>query len=363
MSRMSGESIYRSMGEIGEDLILEATPVALLAGAAAVGGLQSTADLRAASGTARRGLGAWVSKGGWALLTAGAVAVAGIAVGGFLLGNREPDPSLGENPALVESLEESESESERETVSEEATSEEMTAEETLAEETAEESVAEDTDVAETTEDGTAEGEILRYFQFPLRTSRDTTSYVSVPDLSRESRGAIEFFVLPSDTDNPELVSAYKLYVSKEIPMNLQIVAFKSENSYGILYMMEKAQPFPQGGNPNELVIGLDWYCLYFNGTEKGGYYVRDYGYDSSLGSYHFVHTEGEKVSGAAYKHNDAYLRKAEKFIGNYSDASRYEYTVLYSYIDGVETVNTPVEALPEFSFDIFNTYNQPDLGD
>ena len=355
MSRLNGEKLYELMGEIGEDLIAEATPTALLAGTAAVGATVHTAGMytipgkASAGAAAKAGFGAWLAKGGWVALAAGAVAAAGIAVGAFFLSSSGDVPPADEDPAIVGSVNERESETESPTDGD-----------TTAEATEE---ITETPTAEDTAEGTAEPEVLRYFQFPLRTSQDTTSYVSVPDLTKESNGPIEFFVLPSDTDNPELVNAYTLYVSKEFPMNLQLIAFKSEDSYGILYMMEKAQPFPQGGNPNERVIGLDWCCLYFNGTEAGGYYIRDYGYDSSLGSYHFVHTEGEKVSVAAYKSNDAYLRKAEKFISNYSDASRYEYTVLYSYIDGVEIVNTPVEALPEFSFDIFNTYNQPDLGD
>ena len=34
----------------------------------------------------------------------------------------------------------------------------------------------------------------------------------------------------------------------------------------------------------------------------------------------------------------------------------YEFTVVYSYIDGVETVNTPVEEMPTFDFPVFNEY-------
>jgi hypothetical protein len=44
----------------------------------------------------------------------------------------------------------------------------------------------------------------------------------------------------------------------------------------------------------------------------------------------------------------------------YNDLGSSEDTILYRYVDGEETVNTPVESIPDFPFTIFNSYDQPD---
>jgi hypothetical protein len=54
--------------------------------------------------------------------------------------------------------------------------------------------------------------------------------------------------------------------------------------------------------------------------------------------------------------NQVALERSKKLIHQYDDPEKYEYTILYSYIDGVETVNTPVESIPEFPFTLFNEY-------
>ena len=54
--------------------------------------------------------------------------------------------------------------------------------------------------------------------------------------------------------------------------------------------------------------------------------------------------------------NRAALDRAENLFEQYNKPETYEYTILYSYIDGVETVNTPVESIPAFPFAIFNEY-------
>ena len=482
MSRLNGEKIYELLDGIGEDLIIEATPAVLLAGtAAAAGTAVNTAELYtipggASGGTAvKAGFGAWLAKGGWVALAAGAVAAAGIAVGAFFFGSSGDLPSAGSDTATIEQQESLPSEdlTEKPDYAGE-TQEEVSIRhgdrvinpqkfflydgvadglgfeqevklyhnnqpelpkvyyakdgsispceliltegyefshvrvynESMQESAVtydgsfnyrgflsvlptgtyyvalqikhgsggheyayklvvvdtQEEIEESESESESETDTPAEPEVLRYFQFPLRGSNDTTSYVSIPDMVNEPSGPIEFFVLPSDTDTPELTEAYKLYISKSFPMNIQLIAFKSETSYGILYVMDKAQPFPQGNNSENRVIGLECYSIYFDGTESGGYYSIYADSDSEKGCHYFESAEGKKVSVAQYKVNQGYVRRAEDFIDDYSDLSKYEYTVLYSYIDGVETINQPVESLPVFPFSIFNAYNEPDLG-
>lgn len=332
MSKLTGMQIFALLSDVKDGLILESAAPLITAGATAAGtaGTIVLGDTTATASTAAKaGFGAWVAKGGWVALVAAGVAAVGVAVGAFFLGNGGDVPSVGTGDVTIEGTEE--------------TSDEST----------------DGTETPTTEEP---AEVSRYFQFPLRSSNDTTSYVSIPDMINEPSGPIEFFVLPSDTDTPELTSAYKLYISKDFPMNIQLIAFKSEKFYGILYVMEKAQPDTQGLLAGDGTVGLECYSIYFDGTESGGYYSIYADYDPAKGCHYFEYTEGKKVSVTAYKTYQWYLRKAEKFIDNYSDSSQYEYTILYSYIDGVETINQPAESIPEFSFAIFNAYIEPDLG-
>ena len=339
MSKLNGMQIFELMSDMDDSLIAEsAAPAAFLAatavGTAAVAGTMSTS---ASASSAKAGFGARLAKGGWVALVAGAVAAAGVAVGAFLLGNGEDEPPAGEEPGVIETSDDRETEA-------------PTGEDTV--ETAEE------DTAETAEEDTAE--VVRYFQFPLLSARDTLSYVSVPDLNNEPNGAVEFFIHPYGAESPDLISVYKLNISKKFPMNMQVVSVKSDKFYGILYMMEKAQPDTQDivwGYDG--IAGIECYILYFYNSGDI-YFSRDADYDANYGCYDFGYKEGQKVSITQYRTYQYYLRKAEKLIESCSDASRFEYTVLYSYIDGVETVNQPVESIPEFPFSIWKEYIEPD---
>ncbi len=218
-----------------------------------------------------------------------------------------------------------------------------------------------------TETETSQPTDLRYFQFPLVNAKDTTSYISLPDMTAEGEQAIEFFVVPSDTETPELTSAYKIHVSKDFPMNIQLVVIKSKEGEGacILYRMEKAQPDEYDMIEADGTVVLECCVLDFDRTAEYGYYSRYYSSnDPNWGDYRFTYVNGTKVSMAKHRNNLRYLEYAEYFIrsNGYDDPEKYEYTVLYSYIDGVETVNTPSETLPEFPCTIFNAYNEPDMG-
>ncbi len=339
MSKLNGMQIFELMSDMDDSLIAEsAASVAFLAstavGTAAVAGTMSTT----AAAPAKAGFGAWLAKGGWVALAAGAVAAAGVAVGAFLLGNSEEKPPVGEDPATVETHDKSEGKGESET--------------------------EAPTVEDTTEESTAEPADPRYFQFPLTGATDTTSYVSLPDMTAEGEKAVEFFVLPTDTDAPELTSALKYTVTNDFPMNILLVSTKEKEngSYGILCLMEKAQPDTSDMLAGDGFVGLECCRFSFDGTAENNYYIRHHSpNDPDYGNYRFTYYEGQKVSPGQHKQNLLYLKRAEEFIEMYSDPERYEYTVLYSYIDGTEVINTPSETFPEFPFTIFNTFNEPDL--
>lgn len=207
-----------------------------------------------------------------------------------------------------------------------------------------------------TDSETPPAENPRYFQFPLTDANDTTSYVSLPDGTTKDYKAIEFFVQPTDTDTRELVSAFRLVLVDKGLGNIQILSYKSGETYGLIYMLESAYIDRPEGIETQYVR-MECSTIGFRDskteTQYGRYYYMDGG-DAVT----FQYTAQQRQSMLArYRNtNRAALERSENLIDKYSNPEKYEYTVLYSCIDGVETVNTPVESIPEFPFSIFNEY-------
>ena len=207
-----------------------------------------------------------------------------------------------------------------------------------------------------------------YFQFPLTGSDDTASYVSISDWDENGIKKVTFYILPTDVDDPKLTAVRHYAVAKDAQMNVQIVLCKStdpSHSYGFLFMYEYAAPGSLPGQEGGIVVTMDCYRLTFKnwkthlGAGSGGpvlldsYDTVDSGYQSRHGW--FLYEKG-KYSQSTYRINQRTLEKAESFIAGYN-SDKYTYTVLYSYMNGVETINTPVDSIPEFSFPIFKKYN------
>ena len=62
---------------------------------------------------------------------------------------------------------------------------------------------------------------------------------------------------------------------------------------------------------------------------------------------------------ASNRHNNlSVLDQADELLFEYGKET-YELTVLYSSMNGVETVHTPVESLPDFPYELFRTHALP----
>ncbi len=221
----------------------------------------------------------------------------------------------------------------------------------------------DTDTAktETTPETTVETaptDDHRRIQVPLISADDTTSYISLPDVNAGSPQILEFFIETAYSVGSEFVSAFKLPFRANGENNLQVIAYKEKgkDTYGLIFMLESAyvqeidgmdmqyvemQCSSLGFVPDKMALGIPNYFL-LNGGD----------------SVQFAYNESQRESMLArYKAtNQVALERSRQLIEKYSDTEKYEYTVLYSYIDGVETINTPVESIPEFPFAIFNEY-------
>ena len=119
MSKLNGMQIFELLSNVNDSLIEESVAPALLEGGAAAtavtlseitGGASSGTVGTAASAAAKTGFGAWVAKGGWVALLAGALAAAGIAVGVTLWrGDQDPtspvtDTTASESESMPEGM-------------------------------------------------------------------------------------------------------------------------------------------------------------------------------------------------------------------------------------------------------------------
>ena len=319
---MSREIIQEALNGIRDEYITEAgTRLGLLAvgAAGAVGAASGAAvdpsTLYSLSGTeaaVKTGFGAWVAKGGWIALVAGAVAAAGIAVGAFLLGSDGFEwPSF---PQGIETTETASNESETE----------------------EETEAPD----------------LSYFQFPLTSADDTTSYVSITDSGNNGCKTVEFLVNGSSG----LRSVLTFASPKNSEANIQIVAFKTDTRYGFIYMYERVVTGDLlTGEGEEITVMMEGYHLRFD--KAGNVFFNP---DLNTRTCHFTGNPEKTVTLAQYRYNEAMLDRVKDIRDAYNDLGSCEYTILYRYVDGEEAINTPAESIPDFPFTIFNSYNQPD---
>ena len=319
---MSREIILEALNGIRDEFITEAgAKLGLLAvgAAGAVGAASGAAvdpsTLYSLSGTetaVKTGFGAWVAKGGWIALVAGAVAAAGIAVGAFLLGS-----DGFEWPSFPQGIETTE------TASNESETEEKT-----------------------------EAPDLSYFQFPLTSADDTTSYVSITDSGNNGCKTVEFLVNGSSG----LRSVLTFASPKNSEANIQIVAFKTDTRYGFIYMYERVVTGDLlTGEGEEITVMMEGYHLRFD--KAGNVFFNP---DLNTRTCHFTGNPEKTVTLAQYRYNEAMLDRVKDIRDAYNDLGSCEYTILYRYVDGEEAINTPADSIPNFPFTIFNSYNQPD---
>jgi hypothetical protein len=154
------------------------------------------------------------------------------------------------------------------------------------------------------------------------------------------------------------VSAFKLPIRENGQNNLQVITYKEKGkgTYGLIFMLESVCVSEMDGTETCYV---DMQCSSLGFVpDKMAYGIPNYYLLQGGDMVNFGYTDMNRQSMLArYKAtNQVALERSKKLIQQYDDPEKYEYTVLYSYIDGVETVNTPVEELPDFDFSLFNEY-------
>ncbi len=196
----------------------------------------------------------------------------------------------------------------------------------------------------------------RYLQFPLTDADDTASYVSLPDMTADGPKAIEFFVLPTDTDAPALTSAWRWILPRDGDVNVRVISYKDEKTYGFIIMLEGTSVTEANGTETRSVkmecTSVDFF------DDKASMGLSRYFFTNGGGSSAFQYTEQNRTSTLLrYRHDNlAALKRTEDLLYTYNDPAKYEFTILYSYVNGTETINTPVDSIPDFPFTLFHEY-------
>ena len=153
------------------------------------------------------------------------------------------------------------------------------------------------------------------------------------------------------------MAAFRLLLRTDGETNVQVIHYRNEDTYGFFYMHESSYVTDLDGietryvemQASTLTFVTD--RSYLNSTV---YYYHADGGDSVR----FGYSDAQRRSILAkYKNtNQVALGRVEDMLYKISKSGDYEFTVVYSYIDGVETVNTPAEEMPTFDFPVFNEY-------
>ena len=124
MSKLNGLQIFALLSDLNDGLIVESVAPALLTG----GGVASHSV--GSGSTIKRGLGAWLAKGGWLTILAGVLAASAVAVGVILsgIGQGSKPPVGSEEVTVADTVDTSEAESNEPEETTEETSEESVTE-------------------------------------------------------------------------------------------------------------------------------------------------------------------------------------------------------------------------------------------
>ena len=193
---------------------------------------------------------------------------------------------------------------------------------------------------------------------PLTSADDTTSYVSLPDMTAAGPKGLEFFIVPTDTDSAEPVLALRLGLPADGQKNIQVIAVRDGKSYGFLFMEENVYTRQDADGTEIHCVRMQCATLGFVNDKTMTVPATRYYYMEDGASAELQYTDRNKRNILAQRRyaNLAALRRAEELIEEFSDPAAYEFTILYSYVDGVETVDTPTDALPSFPFDLFREH-------
>ncbi len=195
-------------------------------------------------------------------------------------------------------------------------------------------------------------------QFPLISSDDTTGYVVLPNLRSGEASAVEFYIQPTDTENPSHTCALRYEIPENSAANMQIIAVeKSANEYCFLFMMEYLEEYEVDGENTFHVVMTCAEIQFFGSTQLSGttnaYYVTRE--DQFVDVTYTLSTLQNVIDENRDRSLEA-LEKAETWLAGYTEEAGYQYTVLYRCTMHDESIKTPVNWIPSFLFELYREY-------
>ena len=214
-----------------------------------------------------------------------------------------------------------------------------------------------------------EPEVSRYLQVPLTDPNDTASYVSLPDLSAEGYPKLAFFT-PVGEENT-LREVFTLPISTKGEQNILVLlcegiidpSYQTGSSYFMLYFVESTFVEEVDGTEQRTVQmrcgRVDFYDTPMPVPSGDSVSYTHYHVDKTASaSVTYSEANRDRVLASNRHNNLSVLDQADELLFEYGKET-YELTVLYSSMNGVETVHTPVESLPDFPYELFRTHALP----
>lgn len=185
-------------------------------------------------------------------------------------------------------------------------------------------------------------------------------------MSAEGDRVMEFFIKRTDRNDPELTSALKMEFPADKEYNILVFSYykEAQDRYRLIYMIDCTGLEIIDGEEHR-VASMEANTMVFvtvsNDTGKFCFKVGDVSGsigDRYAGSIAYTDQSRRLVLRQSYGANENIRQEAVwRMLDDFNDiADAYDFTVLYSYINGEEVINTKVDTLPEFSFPLFDEY-------
>ena len=179
-------------------------------------------------------------------------------------------------------------------------------------------------------------------------------------MTSDGRKEFTFSMIPTDTDSNELVDVFEIGMSENVEFNIQIyLSVDSKGNRGFMCLREGTYIVMNEDGTENRVVFMEGYQISFfpqktpvTLTDKRYYYI------SKGGSASLSYGEDDKqfVLCINELNNEVAFKRVKELIYSWNKNTEAEVTLLYGYVDGVETFNTPVESIPEYPFSLFRQY-------
>ena len=198
----------------------------------------------------------------------------------------------------------------------------------------------------------------------LVSQSDIPGYLKVPYMTSDGRKEFTFSMIPTDTDSNELVDVFEIGMSENVEFNIQIyLSVDSRGNRDFMCLREGTYIVMNEDGTENRVVFMEGYQINFlskkihvTSTYDKRYYYISKGGSASLSYVEDDEDDKQYVLRINEFNNEVAFKHVKELIYSWNKNTEAEVTLLYGYVDGVETFNTPVESIPEYPFSLFRQY-------